>query len=173
MHQTILFIYIFHPASPGCVANGVNRPYFSRSCYRTSHSKMCTEGVLKTIGIKHFNYGTAEAIIGWQKERWVLRFLERSWVLSLSRVWIQISQKFISAMVGVVCSWLARRCANTKVVVWLLKNWNYILVCWQRCLGSELKRTNERQKGQKESFGIFEEISFSLFSSFFESDWKK
>ena len=31
-------------------------------CYRTSHSKMYTEGVLETIGIKH-------AIIGWQKER--------------------------------------------------------------------------------------------------------
>ena len=73
--------------------------------YRTSHSKMCTEGVLKTIGIKHFNNRTSEAIIGWQKERWSSVSFQRSWVLSLSRVWIQISQKFISAMVGVVCSW--------------------------------------------------------------------
>ena len=29
-YQTILFIYIFHPASPGRVANGVNRPFFSQ-----------------------------------------------------------------------------------------------------------------------------------------------
>ena len=40
-----------------------------RACYRTSHSKMYTEGVLETIGIKHFNKKTSEAIIGWQKER--------------------------------------------------------------------------------------------------------
>ena len=30
MYQTILFIYIFYPASQGCVANGANRPFFSR-----------------------------------------------------------------------------------------------------------------------------------------------
>ena len=39
------------------------------SLYRTSHSKMCTKGVLKTIGIKHFNYRTAEAILVWLKVR--------------------------------------------------------------------------------------------------------
>ena len=92
----------------------------SCTCYRTSHSKMLTWGVLKTIGIKHFNKRTAEAIIGWHKERSITTTFERSWILSLSRVWIQISQKSISAKVGVVCSWLIRRRASAKVVVWPL-----------------------------------------------------
>ena len=96
------------------------RSKVENTCYRRSHSKMCTKGVLKTIGIKHFNYRTAQAIIVWLKVSSIWRQIQRSSVLSLSRVWIQISQKSISAKVGVVCSWLAWRCASTKVVVWLL-----------------------------------------------------
>ena len=60
------------PAVEGLVEGGEGPQQGSlanSTCYRTSHSKMYTEGVLKTIGIKHFNYRTAEVIIVWLKVR--------------------------------------------------------------------------------------------------------
>ena len=68
--ECVCFRFLLAKASDS--ACGQNPQPLIRSglaCYRTSHSKMLTEGVLMTIGIKHFNYRTAESIIGWQKER--------------------------------------------------------------------------------------------------------
>jgi len=39
---------------------------------------MLAEGVLDTIGTKHFNKRTAEAIIVWHKERSIIRNIKRS-----------------------------------------------------------------------------------------------
>ena len=59
---------------------------FPATCYCTSHLKMLTKGVLKTIGINHFNKKTAEAIIVWHKERLITTTFKRSLVLNLSCV---------------------------------------------------------------------------------------
>ena len=90
------------------------------TCYRTSHSKMCIKGILKTIGIKHFNYRTAQAIIVWKYAQKVqlLFYFSRRACCTLQAVWTQNS---VSAKVGVVCSCLARRCASAKVISWFFK----------------------------------------------------
>ena len=79
--------------------------------------EMLTESLLER---ESFDKSPAEAIIVWQKERWILRFIQRS---SMSRVRIQISPKSISAKVGAVCSCHTRslRCASAKVISWFLK----------------------------------------------------
>ena len=76
----------------------------------------------RLFGTRGFDNWPAEAIIVWLKVRWIPVFLfyfsRRRACCALQPVWTQNS---ISAMEGVVCSWLARRCASAKVISWLLK----------------------------------------------------